>query len=332
MSSSTVGASTLHPEIARALRDAFGKEPIEDLSVLTGGRSGAVLLSLKVAGVDYVVRRADSTRPGHALRIAHEMSCLKIAAERGVAPKLRHVDVEAGVSIMERVRVAAPDRSVPGRSRRIRKVASTLRHLHCGPAFPSGNSVLFVMRHVDGVLRARGTDGLPERLVRTMEELARLTQRFAETAPCHNDLNPGNILETDEAVFFVDWETAGASDPFFDLGALGVFAFPTADDRAELLEAYLQRLSTEEDRARATIARVMALGFYAIAFLHSSKQPAGSVRGVEAPLSIAAVLALLGASPERASPEVVAAALLEEMRRESESDGYAAARRILMSG
>jgi aminoglycoside phosphotransferase (APT) family kinase protein len=312
--------------VTRAIRDAFGDGPVEDVSVLRGGLSGATLLAFTVAGVGYVLRRPDPMRLAHQVRVPRELECMKIASELGVAPRLRHVDPETGVSIMDRV---GRPLGRPRDSRRVERVASALRRLHGGPPFPTGRSLAAAVRQLDESLRTRGPDGLPKRLVETLDELTQLTLRFAQSAPCHLDLNPGNILETDNAIYFVDWETAAQSDPFLDIAELGVFTFSAPDARADLLEAYLARIPTEEDRARSTAARVMALGFYSSAFIHVAGQVGRPVRFTAAAVPISELLAMMGASRERAGPEVVAASLFEEMRRESETAVFKAAKRAL---
>jgi aminoglycoside phosphotransferase (APT) family kinase protein len=322
-------SKTLTIEITRILGDAFPAKRAEGLSVIAGGLSGATVLGFSVEGVDYVLRQARPMFPGDEVRLDRGLVCLEIASQRGVAPRLRHVDRAARVSIMERVHATAPDRSKAGASRYLSRVASKLRRLHDGPAFPQAPTVSEMVRQLDVGLPRRGAERLPEVLVRTMNEVTTATADFATAAPCHNDLNPGNILETDDSVYFVDWETAAQSDPFFDLAELGVFGFPTPDARAELLEAYLARRPTAEEQARATVARVMALGFYAAGFIHVSVAAGGSSRPVAAPLPISDVLTLLGTSRERVSPDGVAASLIAEMQRESETDSYQAARAML---
>jgi aminoglycoside phosphotransferase (APT) family kinase protein len=319
----------LPPEIARALRETFGDAPIERMALLKGGRSGAMILSLTVAGKGYVVRRGDPTRTAHSPHVAREIACLRIASARGVAPPLHHADADTGVVIMDWIDVA-PFWSSPSRGpERIARVASTLRRLHDGPAFPPGPGALPLVRHTDDFLRERGGDGLPPGLRSTLEAVSALTRRFAGDAPCHNDLNPGNLLEAPEALYFVDWDTAAQGDPFVDLGQLGVFTFPMASQRDALLEAYLGHPPTELERARATVARVRALGVYATAFLHVAALEGAPPGETPTPASIPEMLAMLGARRERAPAAAVAASLLAEMQRELATQAFEAATRLL---
>jgi len=313
--SAEVVVAALPPEVARVLRDAFGHSDAEDLCVLKGGRSGAMLLGFTVAGARWVLRRPDPARPDHEPRAIREIACARIGSERGVAPPLRHADAATGIMIVERVEAAPFGRAAWTKEQRISRVAEALRRLHDGPPFPKGPSPMALLRKLDDALRAQGSDRLPESLVRTMGELSRSTARFAEKAPCHNDLNPGNILEGNDRAYFIDWENACAGDPFLDLGQLGVFAFPLPDDRGRLFEAYLGHPPGEEDRARAVVARVMALGFYAAAFLQAMVIRGLGTRLTAAPLPMTELLALLATQGERASAEVVAVSLLGETGR-----------------
>ncbi len=81
-----VQVSSLPIDILVALRTAFGQAAIDELALLSGGLSGATLLSFTVADTSYVLRKGDIARAPQSL------ACLRIAAERGVAPGLRYAD------------------------------------------------------------------------------------------------------------------------------------------------------------------------------------------------------------------------------------------------
>jgi aminoglycoside phosphotransferase (APT) family kinase protein len=318
---SAVGA--LEPEIVRVLREAFGDEPVTEITALKGGLSGATLLSLEVAGKGYVLRRGEPSRVGR------EIACMTIAAGSGVAPAIHHIDAAAGVTIVDRVEGRPLGGSAALATGRIERLARTLRRLHEGPAFPPGNSLGAVRELVGGILRTQGESALISGLLRTVEAATAATARFDESAPCHNDLNPNNILETEDATLLVDWESAGNSDPFFDLAQLGVFAFPRPEQQVRLLAAYLDREPSAEESARAVVSRVVALGFYGALFLVVAQRQGGAPAPLGAPRPLLEMLQTAGSMREQTPPGALAASLLGEMQREAETEAFASARRRL---
>jgi aminoglycoside phosphotransferase (APT) family kinase protein len=328
MSGVDADTSLLTPEVARVLHDAFGATPIDELSVHEGGRSGATLLSVTVAGHSYILRKPNAARP-YDHRVAQELTCIETASQQGVAPLLRYVDRDTCITISEKIAGAALGRTSSWENGRTARLVTTLRKLHQGPAFPRGMSILGVVRDFDDGLRARDGTGLPSQLLDMLADVSHATARFAESAPCHNDLNPGNIIETQDRIYFVDWETACAGDPFFDLAEIGVFAFPTPDHRRELLEAYLERMPTEEERARAILMRVMALAFYTVAFLHVAVATGGSPDLSTTP-PVTLPQAFMNLRQGLGGPTLVAASFYAEMLREGECDAYEAAKRTLV--
>ena len=64
-----------------------------------------------------------------------------------------------------------------------------------------------------------------------------LSKYPAENVLCHNDLNPKNILFSDD-IKFIDWEYAAVNDRYFDLAALCVEFNFSRDEEQVLLENY----------------------------------------------------------------------------------------------
>lgn len=296
-------------ELAARLAAAFPGETIDAVAPLPGGRSGAAVHLVTVAGKEWVLRHQAASHGA-------PLTCLRIASERGIAPAVRYLDEDAGIVVMERV-VAVP-RQATGLTR----IAQKLRHLHDGPALPGTADVGVVLTNIDGILAQRG-GALPAEVVANVEHANALCRRFAASAPCHNDLNPGNILEAADATYFVDWDTAAMNDPFFDLGCLGVFRFAASPDREALLAAYLGREPTAEERARTVATRVLATGFYAAAFQMMS--PTG--KPVAPTLTLPEVLASFREAPM--AFEIVAAAMAAEQAQVRASAAYAEAERLL---
>ncbi len=310
-----MSAPEMHPDLTAALEAAFPGRPVEDVTSLSGGFSGAALLAFVVDGAPYVAKRFPLD-PSDPERVAREIACMRVASERGVAPRLHHADARTGVTIMDRI-AGTPLRPT-GDPTLLERVATTLRRLHDGPPFPRSPSRMDFLRSLDAQCAALAGVGLPAELVRTVDELERVSAPHAHAAPCHRDLNPNNVLVTADRVYLVDWTTAGAGDPFVDLAQLGIFAYPRPEQREALLEAYLGRPAGDDERARSRVARAIALAFYAAGFFFGGARLGGPPPADEEPRPLAEVLAAFGAAPERTHPGTVAAALLREVRREAQ--------------
>ena len=318
--------------IEQAIGAAFPNQTVEQIAPLSGGRSGAALWSFRVAGGAYVVRQPDPNRFMHEARAERERVCMMHASDWGVAPKIHFLDATSNVVIMDRIEPAALGRRTPGAPgyvERLERLARTLRALHEKPAssFPSGSHDNFVSA-VDQKLREGGGEGLPSALCDAVLETVAPMARFAELAPCHKDLNPGNVLETADRVYFIDWEAASTSDPFYDLASLSVFSFPTAEGREALLTAYVGREPTEEERDRNALARTMALGFCAASFIHLSRLTKGP-SPLPPPLPMLALLAKMG-DPQGPPPaDVIASSLLGTLLEERSTETYQSSLRRL---
>ena len=70
-----------------------------------------------------------------------------------------------------------------------------------------------------GVVRDYARDAPVSRAAATA--LRRLDWAITETAGCHNDLNPWNVMRCGGSWRTLDWEFAGDNDPLFDLVGLG---------------------------------------------------------------------------------------------------------------
>ena len=112
-----------------------------------------------------------------------------------------------------------------GDPRRCPRWPPALRRLHGAPPFARD----FDMVERPGALpRDRGRSNgypLPADYARYADRAQRmgevLTRTRSRTAPCHNDLMPGNFIESDgpgSHLWIVDYEYSGNNDPGYDLG------------------------------------------------------------------------------------------------------------------
>ena len=81
--------------------------------------------------------------------------------------------------------------------------------------------------------------------------------------PSHNDLNPNNILvATDHTLKLIDWEMAGANDPFYDLATLCVFLIFDTQLEERLLYKYLGYSPSPHQIYRYRTLKIVSLVFY----------------------------------------------------------------------
>jgi aminoglycoside phosphotransferase (APT) family kinase protein len=60
----------------------------------------------------------------------------------------------------------------------------------------------------------------------------------------HNDVNPSNLVDDGEQLLLLDWDTAGANEPFYDLATISVFLRMDDETCRTLLAAYDDTLTT----------------------------------------------------------------------------------------
>ncbi len=194
-------------------------------------------------GADYVVRL--SVRESGELGIDRENEHLNsvLAAMAGVgAPVIARVeDPEAlVVQFVDGVTLTPADFGDP---RRVTALAATLRRLHEAPPFARDFDMTQVQARYLQIVAENGYplpadyDRYAERAQRMSDVLTR-TRKW--TVPCHNDLMPGNFIESDgpgSHLWIVDYEYSGNNDPCYDLG--------DAINELELDPAQAEQLVTE---------------------------------------------------------------------------------------
>ena len=248
-------------ERARALPIWSG--PVEPI-LLSGGLSN-FNLTADDAGERYVIRVGED-EPFFGVSRDHELRAFRAAHAAGVAPEV--VYAEPGLMVI---------RFIEGRSllpadvhepARLAKVARLFRQLH-GEAHKHLHSTGFMFwpfQHHRAYIRllqersdrlyGRWRDMLPG-LAAANEALER-AMGPATIVFGHNDLNPQNIMDDGERVWFVDWEFGGFTVDLFDLGVLAMNIEIRPDEIDPYLETYFEAPATDELRHRFAAATVVA--------------------------------------------------------------------------
>jgi aminoglycoside phosphotransferase (APT) family kinase protein len=265
--------------VNRALQTAFGTAEFGDVRDLSAGVTMTRVFRIAVRGNPYILRVC-TRKDGHN-EPGRQFTCMKIAAEAGIAPRVHYTNLEDRISIIDYVE----RRSLPA-SAAAAPLASTLRALHALAPFPSltndfDTAPTFLLRPTklrDGVFQ-RFRDGkiLPQS---ELDQLFCLHERVSAIYPVpdsglvssHNDLKPLNILFDGAALCFIDWEAAFLNDPYNDLAVMANYVVTSPAEEDLYLRTYWGEAPGEYRLARFYVMRQLVHMFYALAYTTTGAQ------------------------------------------------------------
>ena len=256
--------------MARGLREAFGVTEFEDIRMIKG-LAASMVYRIVVRGSPFLLKISMRTNEP-----ARHYACMKVAAEAGVAPRVRYASPEDRISIEDFVN-ATP---LPMKDALVRMPA-VLRTLHALAPFPKvpdhlNNTCVFLMNKgvADGFLQQfRAADLLPkgesEKLFASYEQLdAAYPRHDADMVSSHNDLfKPENILFDGNRVWLVDWEASFRNDRYADLAVVANLVVTNDDEERIFLEQYFGQAPAAYQLARLFLMRQLAHMFYAAIYL-----------------------------------------------------------------
>lgn len=247
---------------ASALSAAFGAAPLTALTAMLGGGSGALAYRIETGGRRYVLR-IEGTRI--ARRNSFQYICMQTASDAGIAPRVRYLDADCGVAIIDFVS-GRPLRDYPdGLVAMMDELGELTRRLQATPLFPhAGDYPVVLTRMLEHLRRMAFAPGL---LDAHAHGFARIVAAYrwdgATLVSAHNDLNAGNILFDGERLWLIDWETAFRNDPLTDVAIL-IENFASTPAIADvLLHAWLRRAPDRGLRARLHLMTQMTRLYYA---------------------------------------------------------------------
>ncbi len=242
---------------------------------MTKGRTSALVFRIVVIGRPYLLRVI--TQTNSMLGPTRHFTCMKAAAEAGLAPHVWYTSIEDQISItdfVEEVPFPATEALV--------RMPTVLRALHALPPFPEGvphldTTCMFLMHKgaaVDGFIQKFQEMNILSK--GEIEELlawhAQLSAVYPDHAPdmvsSHNDLfKPDNILFDGHRVWLVDWEAAFLNDRHADLAVVANQLVTSAAEERLYLEQYFGQPPDPYQLARFFLMQQIVHMFYAMVFL-----------------------------------------------------------------
>jgi len=249
--------------VTRGLREAFGVTAFDDIRMLDRGLTSALVFRIVVRGCHYLLRII--TRTDAMNDPTRQFTCMRAAAEAGVAPRVWYTCIEDRISLTDFVE-AAPFPATEA----LVLMPGVLRLLHALPPFPK---TVTYLDFVDGFIRRfQAANLLPqdetEEVFLRYGHLAAVYPRHdSDVVSSHNDLKPENILFDGRRVWIVDWEAAFLNDRYLDLGVVANFVVTNDADERSYLREYLEHAPDEYQLARFFLMRQVLHMAYSMVFL-----------------------------------------------------------------
>lgn len=140
------------------------------------------------------------------------------------------------------------------------RIADACHLLHSGPRFANDFDMFQVQQEYLRIVLERGFR-LPRDYLTYEPRVRRMQQALSAspepTVPCNNDLLPGNIIDTGDRLWLIDYEYSGNNDAYFELGNVwseAALARPLLD---ELVTAY-RGAPSDAHAARAWLWALMS--------------------------------------------------------------------------
>ncbi len=213
------------PAVEHALRTVFGTTPIDGVELLAGGLSSALVYKLVVRNKTYVLRlmmQIDAFRDP-----ARQFTCMGIAAEVGIAPRVHYSSVEDALSITDFIAGAPLRMHRVARTNLLGILVGMIQAVHAAPLFPTLVNFLDGVESFIELYRATGL--LPDHATADhfslYAEIRRVYPRDDhDLVSSHNDLNPNNILFDGRQAWVIDWEAAFRNDRYVDLATVANYS------------------------------------------------------------------------------------------------------------
>ena len=234
---------------------------------IAGGASPASLFRVDVGAHRFLLRVEGPHSP---LRVPTQYEAMRMAAQAGLAPRLHHVDADAGIVVMDFIEQRPLGTYPGGIAALVEAMGAMIARLQASPPipafvdYPDMVSRLFAHVRRTGLFAPGVLDPHWDRLEQIRQGWDRDPARLVSS---HNDCHPGNFLFDGERLWLVDWESAYRNDPFIDIAIL----LDNVARSPELEDVLLRAADVDaDDPDRLAAARALTRLYFAGFFLSAS--------------------------------------------------------------
>lgn len=258
--------------IKHGIKSAFGVDQWDDVEALTRGLSASSISKLRIGENYYVAKVSDLNNPENNL--VREYHAQIIGAKHKVAPAVYYSDPNAGIIIMDYIETRPISTVERNKLAMITKFANFVQRVHACDAFQADQSIFRKLEIIHSMLSEDFQQA--EQIKSAMQIKADVEQYLndeADLRPCHNDINPYNLLYDGNKFWLVDWAAAAQENFYFDLAACVMFFYLQNDSSIEaFLQAYFGRALSQAEKDKFYFMQTFVYIYYGIMFVFASNK------------------------------------------------------------
>lgn len=255
-------------DVQHALSVAFSRADVDQIELLAGGLSSALVYKIAIDGQKYVLRIVMNVDDFNDPK--RQYHCMELAATAKLAPRVYYADPDTAVAITGFIAAKPLIDHYPNRSELLTLLVQNIKKIHSLPLFPK------VIDFIDGVnifiQLYQQLNVFPGELTADCFELYRqITAVYRcndqDIVSSHNDLNPNNLLFDGRELWIIDWETAFQNDRYADLAIIAQFFAQDKKQEEVILKEYFGSALNDHHRARFYLMQQVCYMYYAMIML-----------------------------------------------------------------
>jgi aminoglycoside phosphotransferase (APT) family kinase protein len=249
--------------VENALLKTFNTKAVSDIALLAGGLSASAVYKIVVNDQPYVLK-IDNT--GQVVD-NDGLTCMEIAANAGIAPKVHYLNMADGISITAFIKSVPLPTVFTAVESRLQVLAQTIKAIHQLPLFIKESSLLgTVDRLINQFKASHMLTGLVFDECFGYYDVVKKHYPWHDTdkVSSHNDLNPNNMVCDGEKIWIIDWDAAFKNDRYVDLAITANFYIANDEHEELFLHSYFGDNLNDYNRARFFLMRQVCRMVYAM--------------------------------------------------------------------